>query len=81
MNHLVYGLRDKMKRFAEPVRIHKVCMCVCTVTILAVLHVGISLVLNSDDVVMLGGEMLCESGPCFNDAAEKHIETLGKYVI
>lgn len=84
MDPSVYDFQDKIKRFVEPVRRHFVCMLICSGVVFAVLYVGISLAelgeQNSEDLFILGQEILCESGCDFSGSADQHREMLNTYV-
>lgn len=84
MDRRVYDPWDKVRRFCGPVRKHPVWMLVCTAIIWAVSYFGTALgelsKRNNDDMLMLGGEMLCESGYDFTDSAKHHTDMLNTYV-
>lgn len=73
-----------MRKFLQILRDHKLSVSIVTVIIFLILAytrigVGDLVAHNASDTSMIGIEMLCESGPNFKLAAERHIEMLREY--
>jgi len=73
-----------MRKFLQILRDHKLSVSIGTVIIFLIfayirIGVGDLVAHNASDVSMIGIEMLCESGPNFKLAAERHINMLQGY--
>lgn len=83
MDHSVYDLSDRMKRFLSIWRKNPRSMFTCYVIIVLLSYFGISLAdltsHNAYDASMLGTTMLSETGPYFVKAVEDHIQFLEEF--
>ncbi len=76
-----------MSIFFQALCRHKLSIFVCTMIIVIIflsyirIGVGDLVAHNASDTSMIGIEMLCESGPNFKLAAERHINMLQEYTI
>jgi len=83
MNHSPYNPLDKLARSWSLLRRHPRPILSCTVIIVAILYARISLDAlaqgNSNNLLILGSELLCEIGPDFTQSAKLHAAMVEKY--
>lgn len=86
MEEIDFSIRNKFKRFFIPLRKHWFSLPLCMLIIWATMCFG-SLMAesrelrkrNSEDLLVLGSEMLCEAGFRFKNSVDQHLKILNTY--